>query len=58
MYTIMVYTNASTWTPIQVRNTRIGAGNLTSHTIPTGERIMITAYIVGDYATSEHLVVA
>jgi hypothetical protein len=58
MYTIMVHNNAATGTPIQVRNTRIGAGNLTSHTIPAGERIMITAYIVGDYATSEHLVVA
>jgi hypothetical protein len=54
----MVFNNAATGTPIQVRNTRIGAGNLTTHTIPSGERIMVTAYIVGDYATSEHLVVA
>jgi hypothetical protein len=58
MYTIMVFNNAATGTPINVRNTRIGAGNLTTHTIPSGERIMVTAYIVGDYATSEHLVVA
>jgi hypothetical protein len=58
MYTIMVFNNTATGTPIQVRNTRISAGNLTTHTIPSGERIMVTAYIVGDYATSEHLVVA
>ena len=58
MYTIMVYNNAATGTPIQVKNTRINTNNLTTHTIPSGERIMVTAYIVGDYATSEHLVVA
>jgi hypothetical protein len=58
MYTIMVFNNAITGTPIQVKNTRINTNNLTTHTIPAGERIMITVYVVGDYATSEHLVVA
>jgi len=58
MYTIMVFNNAASGTPIQVRNTRINTNNLTTHTIPTGGRIMVTAYIVGDYATAEHLVVA
>ena len=58
MYTIMVFNNAASGTPIQVKNTRINTNNLMTHTITTGDRIMITAYIVGDYATAEHLVVA
>jgi len=58
MYTIMVFNNAATGTPIQVKNTRINTNNLTTHTIPAGDRIMVTVYVVGDYATSEHLVVA
>jgi hypothetical protein len=58
MYSIMVFNNAATGTPIQVKNTRINTNNLMTHTIGTGDRIMITAYIVGDYATAEHLVVA
>lgn len=57
MYTIMIYNNAASGTPIQIKNTRINTNNLTSHTIPTGVRIMVTVYIVGDYAASEHLVV-
>jgi hypothetical protein len=57
MYTIMIHNNAASGTPVQIKNTRINTNNLTSHTIPTGERIMVTVYIVGDYATSEHLVV-
>jgi len=58
MYTIMVFNNAASGTPIQVKNTRINTNNLTTHTIPAGDRIMVTVYVVGDYATSEHLVVA
>jgi hypothetical protein len=58
MYSIMVFNNAASGTPIQVKNTRINTNNLTTHTIPQGGRIMITVYVVGDYATSEHLVVA
>jgi len=58
MYTIMIHNNAASGTPIQIKNTRINTNNLTTHTIPTGDRIMVTAYIVGDYATAEHLNVA
>jgi len=58
MYTILVHNNAASGTPVQVKNTRINTNNLTTHTITTGDRIIINAYVVGDYATATHLVVA
>jgi hypothetical protein len=57
MYSILIHNNAASGTPIQIKNTRINTNNLTTHTITTGDRIIVTAYIVGDYAASEHLVV-
>jgi hypothetical protein len=58
-YNILVFNNTASGTPIQVKNTRINTNNLTTHTITTGSpRIIINAYVVGDYATATHLVVA
>jgi hypothetical protein len=50
-----VFNNTGTGTPIQVKNTRINTNNLMTHTITTGNRIIINAYVVGDYATATHL---
>jgi hypothetical protein len=58
-YNILLFNNTASGTPIQVKNTRINSNNLTTHTITTGNpRIIINAYVVGDYATATHLVVA
>ena len=57
-YNILVYNNTGTGAPIQVKNTRISTNNLMTHTITTGNRIIINAYVVGDYATATHLLVA
>jgi len=58
-YNILVFNNTASGTPIQVKNTRINSNNLMTHTITTGSpRIIINAYVVGDYATATHLVVA
>jgi hypothetical protein len=57
-YNILVFNNTASGTPIQVKNTRINTNNLMTHTITTGDRIIINAYIVGDYATAQHLLVA
>jgi hypothetical protein len=57
-YNILVFNNTGSGTPIQVKNTRINTNNLMTHTITTGNRIIINAYIVGDYATATHLNVA
>jgi hypothetical protein len=58
-YNILVYNNTGSGAAIQVKNTRINSNNLMTHTITTGSpRIMINAYVVGDYATADHLVVA
>jgi hypothetical protein len=57
-YNILVFNNTASGTPIQVKNTRINTNNLTTHTIPSGNRIIINAYVVGDYATAQHLNVA
>jgi hypothetical protein len=58
-YNILVFNNTASGTPIQVKNTRINSNNLMTHTITTGSpRIIINAYVVGDYATADHLVVA
>jgi hypothetical protein len=57
-YNILVYNNTGSGAPIQVKNTRINSNNLTTHTITTGDRIIINAYVVGDYATATHLNVA
>jgi len=58
-YNILVFNNTASGTPIQVKNTRINTNNLMTHTITTGSpRIIINAYVVGDYATATHLVVA
>ena len=54
-YNILVFNNTGTGTPIQVKNTRINTNNLMTHTITTGNRIIINAYVVGDYATATHL---
>jgi hypothetical protein len=58
-YNILVFNNTASGTPIQVKNTRINSNNLMTHTITTGSpRIIVNAYVVGDYATATHLVVA
>jgi len=58
-YNILVFNNTASGTAIQVKNTRINSNNLMTHTITTGNpRIIINAYVVGDYATATHLVVA
>lgn len=57
-YNILVFNNTASGTPIQVKNTRINTNNLTTHTITSGDRIIVNAYVVGDYATATHLVVA
>jgi hypothetical protein len=58
-YNILVYNNTGSGAAIQVKNTRINSNNLMTHTITTGSpRIIINAYVVGDYATADHLVVA
>ena len=58
-YNILVFNNTASGTPVQVKNTRINSNNLMTHTITTGSpRIIINAYVVGDYATATHLVVA
>jgi hypothetical protein len=58
-YNILVFNNTGSGAAIQVKNTRISSGNLMTHTITTGApRIIINAYVVGDYATATHLVVA
>ena len=57
-YNILVFNNTASGTPIQVKNTRINTNNLMTHTITTGNRIIINAYVVGDYATATHFVVA
>ena len=57
-YNILVFNNTASGTPIQVKNTRINSNNLTTHTITSGDRIIINAFVVGDYATATHLVVA
>ena len=58
-YNILVFNNTASGTPIQVKNTRINTNNLMTHTITTGSpRIIINAYVVGDYATATHFVVA
>ena len=54
-YNILVYNNTGSGSPIQVKNTRINTNNLLTHTITTGNRIIINAYVVGDYATATHL---
>jgi len=54
-YNILVYNNTGSGAPIQVKNTRIDTNNLMTHTITTGNRIIINAYVVGDYATATHL---
>jgi hypothetical protein len=57
-YNILVFNNTASGTPVQVKNTRINTNNLMTHTITTGDRIIINAYVVGDYATAQHLLVA
>ena len=57
-YNILLFNNTASGTPIQVKNTRINTNNLTTHTITAGDRIIVNAYIVGDYATADHLLVA
>ena len=57
-YNILVFNNTASGTPIQVKNTRINTNNLMTHTITAGDRIIINAYVVGDYATATHFVVA
>jgi len=58
-YNILVFNNTASGTPLNVINSRISGSNLMSHTITTGNpRIIINAYVVGDYATATHLVVA
>jgi hypothetical protein len=58
-YNILVFNNTASGTPLNVINSRISGSNLMSHTITTGSpRIIINAYVVGDYATATHLVVA
>jgi len=57
-YNILVFNNTASGTPIQVKNTRINSNNLMTHTITAGDRIIVNAYVVGDYATATHLVVA
>jgi hypothetical protein len=58
-YNILVYNNTGSGAAIQVKNTRINTNNLMTHTITTGSpRIIINAYVVGDYATADHFVVA
>jgi hypothetical protein len=58
-YNILVFNNTGSGAAIQVKNTRINTNNLTTHTITTGSpRIIINAYVVGDYATADHLIVA
>ena len=58
-YNILVFNNTGSGAAIQVKNTRINTNNLMTHTITTGNpRIIINAYVVGDYATADHLVVA
>ena len=58
-YNILVFNNTASGTPVQVKNTRINANNLNTHTITTGSpRIIFNVYVVGDYATATHLVVA
>jgi hypothetical protein len=58
-YNILVFNNTASGTPIQVKNTRINSNNLMTHTITTGSpRIIVNAFVVGDYATATHLVVA
>jgi len=57
-YNILVFNNTASGTPIQVKNTRINSNNLMTHTITAGDRIIINAYVVGNYATATHLVVA
>jgi hypothetical protein len=58
-YNILVFNNTGSGAAIQVKNTRINSNNLMTHTITTGSpRIIINAYVIGDYATADHLVVA
>ena len=58
-YNILVFNNTASGTPLNVINSRISGSNLMSHTITTGSpRIIINAYVVGNYATATHLVVA
>jgi hypothetical protein len=58
-YNILVFNNTASGTPLNVINSRISGSNLMSHTITTGSpRIIVNAYVVGDYATATHLVVA
>jgi hypothetical protein len=58
-YNMLVFNNTGSGAAIQVKNTRINSNNLMTHTITTGSpRIIINAYVVGDYATATHLVVA
>jgi hypothetical protein len=58
-YNILVFNNTASGTPLHVINSRISGSNLMTHTITTGSpRIIVNAYVVGDYATATHLVVA
>ena len=58
-YNILVFNNTASGTPLNVINSRISGSNLMSHTITTGSpRIIVNAFVVGDYATATHLVVA
>jgi hypothetical protein len=58
-YNILVFNNTASGTPLNVINSRISGSNLMAHTITTGApRIIVNAYVVGDYATATHFVVA